>query len=140
MSLNAPNRDRWSQHHYLFVHQVLLNLSARMGSGIFAHLRGETEQELTSKLEELLRTTDALVQDNSVRPFEAEDIQVSHHLFGSTPCVLVSMPRPEQTAEAYFAAVVSRDQDSEPSARGALAGPSGWMLPPRAASERPADH
>jgi len=106
-----------------------------MGSGIFAHLRGETEQELTFKLEELLRTTDALVQDNAVRPFEAEDIKVSHHLFGSTPCVLVSMPPPERTGEAYFAAVVSRDQEAETSAQ--EAGSSGRILPHPAAAEGP---
>ena len=135
MSLNTPNRDRWSQHHYLFVHQVLLNLSRRLGSGIFAHLRSAPARELTSKLKELLRSADALVQDNSVRPFEAEDIKVSHHLFGSTPCVLVSMPPPERTGEAYFVAVVSRDQEAETSAR--EAGSSRRILPHPAAAEGP---
>ena len=108
MPKKTDTQDRWSRHHYAFAHGALLQLALKMKTCVFSYLTGGTQEEREARFNALLKDTDDLVQDGTGRKYNAADFKITRHSFGDAPCLVVEMPAPRETTEAYFVAIVSR--------------------------------
>ena len=95
------NEDRPRQHHYLFAHRELLRIARRFAGNLPELARsGRLDAALAMSWDQVgsrLPPADGL-------PYAG--LEASLHDVDGTSVVLVTMPRPEHGAEAYFAAIV----------------------------------
>jgi hypothetical protein len=102
-------------HHYTMAHVALRSVAFAQPLGFFGILASE---EAENFLGELLESVTEECQERERRPdFKAADLQVHTGRVGNYPCVVIEMPEPRGTTEAFFVGavlLVELAEDEEP--------------------------
>jgi len=85
-----------------------LDVSVHFMSGIFSFFTEGPKAVLHSRMKALLEVTDALFEDGTVRHYTPSDFKITRHSFANLACLIVEMPPPQESTEAYFVAIVSK--------------------------------
>lgn len=91
-------------HHYTMAHVALRSVAFAQPLGFFGILASEESEKF---LGELLESVTEECQEREPRPnFSASDLHVRTGRVWNYPCVVIEMPEPRATAEAFFVGAV----------------------------------
>jgi hypothetical protein len=99
--VGLPSEDRPRQHHYLFAHRDLIAIARRFASGL-------PELAESGRMDAALAQTWERIGSHlpAGESLPHEGLKASLHNLGGKSVVLVTLPRPEHGAEAYFVGIV----------------------------------